>query len=150
MKLGIDRDYSWVGRTGQKRVLRRFRRKLALTVYRVYQNRLVTVGDLSRKCGDSSEKKKYGSLLEKQMCNSSNDFGLKIRKIHFSLSVHFSFISYLISLIFHYWALFLWKDVFFRMSTKTTESDHGVMWYESFYAWNNFVILTNYEIFNRL
>ena len=97
------------------------------TLYRVTGNRLVSVGELSRKFGDSSENNKYGGLLDQKLSYSSNDFGVKIRKIHFSLSVHFSFISYLISLIFHYWALFLWKDVFFRMSTKTTKSDHPVM-----------------------
>eukprot|EP00116_Pleurobrachia_bachei_P009666 sb/3469928/ len=94
--------------------------------YKVGHGFLVRVSELCRQNGDSCENKNYGSNLDQFLGNFFRHFLSKIRKFIFHSCIHLSFICDVSILIFHHYAIFLWHEFFFPMSTIKLKSKHQV------------------------
>eukprot|EP00116_Pleurobrachia_bachei_P017943 sb/3478205/ len=98
--------------------------KCSLPIYKVGHGFLVRVSELFRQNGDSCENKNYGSNLDQFLGNFFHNFFWKIRKFFFHSCIHFSFIYDARILIFHHYAIFLWLEFIFPMSTIKLKSKH--------------------------
>ena len=89
---------------------------------------LVTVSEVGRQNGDSCENKNYGSILDQFLGNFWHNFLSKIQKFIFHSFIHLPFIYDLSILIFHHYAIFLWLEFIFPMSTIKTKLKHLITW----------------------
>ena len=95
-------------------------------VWMVGHGFFVRVSEMCRQNGDSCENKNYGSNLDQFLGNFFHNFLSKIRKLIFHSCIHFSFIYDVSILIFHHYAIFLWLEFIFPMSTIKLKSKHQV------------------------
>ena len=99
---------------------------MSVSIYKVGHGLLVMVSEVVRQNGDSCENKNYGSTLDQFLGNFFHNFLSKIRKFIFHSFIHFSFIHDVSILIFHHYAIFLWLEFIFPMSTIKMKLKHQV------------------------
>eukprot|EP00116_Pleurobrachia_bachei_P013836 sb/3474098/ len=95
-----------------------------MALYKVAHGLLVTVSEVWRQDGNSCENKNYGSTLDQFLGNFCRNFLSKIRKFIFHSFVHYSFIHDMSILIVHHYAIFLWLEFIFPMSTDIRVPGH--------------------------